>query len=136
MAFIKEKIADNKQLYDSFHLTYQGKKREVYEFSKWYVDRERDIYFEFLGGGTSDKPSTYAIIWEGRKVIIDVEVRVSKSEVKWFIEEIKASNKLQYNENKIIEIIKEIVREMYIGKSTKVEKIPTVNFVGEEQLNA
>lgn len=52
MAFVKEKILEeNKELFDSFNLCYDGVKREVNKFTYWLVDKEREIYFIYLGGG-------------------------------------------------------------------------------------
>ncbi len=135
MAFVRKSVLENKELYDSFNLKYRGKKIEVDDFSKWYVDEERNIYFEFLGGGALEHPSTYALILNKRKVIIDVEVRPSTDKVRWIIDNIKASKELEHHKNDIINIIKEVVTVIYKERKVEFLTIPSVIFVEEEQLN-
>lgn len=135
MAFVRKKISENKELYDSFNLMYHGKRKKVSELSKWYVDEERHIYFEFIGGGSLEQPSTYALILNNRKVIIDVEVRASTDKVCWIIENIKASKELEQHKNDIINTIKEAVIATYKGRKVEFSAIPSVVFVEEEQLN-
>ena len=135
MAFVRKRVLENKELHDSFNLKYYGKKVEVYDFSKWYVDEKRNIYLEFLGGGALERPNTYALILNKRKVIIDVEIRPSTNKVCWIIENIKASKELEQHKNDIINIIKEIATVIYKERKVEFLKIPDVVFVEEEQLN-
>lgn len=84
MAFVREYILDdNKELFDSFNLTYDGKQREANEFATWYADKERGIYFVFLGGGVFEQASTYALIWKSEKIIIDVNIQPTENAVYW-----------------------------------------------------
>lgn len=135
MAFVRKNVLENKELYDSFNLKYRGKNLDVDDISKWYVDEERNIYFKFLGGGALEHPSTYALIINKRKVIIDVEVRPSPDTVLWIIESIKASKELEQYKNDIINIIKEAVTIIYKERKVEFLTIPSVIFIEEEQLN-
>lgn len=135
MAFVKEKILEeNKELFDSFNLCYDGVKREVNKFTYWLVDKEREIYFIYLGGGALEHPYVYALIWKNRKVIITVESRSYKENVHWLIESIKASKSLEQDKKAIIEIIKEVVPITY-GCEVIFEVFPEPVFVEEERLN-
>ena len=135
MAFIKEKVLEKLELFESFNLTYDGKKREANESTMWYVDKEREIYFIYLGGGAWQIPTTYLLIWKNRKVIIDVEVRPTENEVHWKIESIKSSNQLQKQKDDLINIIKEIGAVMYKKRGMIIEAIPNILFVEESRLN-
>ena len=135
MAFVRKRVSENKELYNSFNLMYHGKRKEASELSKWYVDEERNIYFEFLGGGALEQPSTYILIWNNRKVMIDVEVRPSTDKVCWIIENIKAVKELERYKNDIINLIKEAAIALYKEKKVEFSAIPSVVFVEEEQLN-
>ena len=131
MPFVRKNISENKELYNSFNLMYQGKRKEANELSKWYVDEERNIYFEFLGGGSLGQPSTYALIINGKKVIIDVEVRPSTNIVCWIIENIKAENELEHLENYILNVIEEAVSATYKERQVEFSAFPSIDFVEE-----
>ena len=135
MAFIKEKVLEKKELFESFDLTYDGKKREANDSTSWYVDKERDIYFVYLGGGAWQVPNTYSLIWKNRKVIIDIDVRPTENEVHWIIERINSSNQLKHQKNDLINIIKEIAVVMYGERGVLIEAIPDVLFVEDNMLN-
>jgi hypothetical protein len=135
MAFVRKKVSEDRELYNSFNLVYQGKRKEADELSKWYVDEDRNIYFEFLGGGTLEQPSTYILIWNNKKVMINVEVRPSTDKVCWIIENIKAAKELEQYENDIISLIKEATIATYKERKVEFSAIPNVTFVEEEQLN-
>ena len=103
-------------------------------YKSWNVDKEREIYFIYLGGGTLERPSIYALIWKSKKVIISVESRSYKDNVHWLIESIKASKALEHDKEKIVEIIKEVVPISY-GCNVIFEVFPEPVFVEEEILN-
>lgn len=135
MAFIKKRVSENKDLYNSFNLIYQGKRKEADELSKWYVDEDRNIYFDFLGGGALEQPSTYMLIWNNRKVVINVEVRPSTDRVCWIIESIKAVKELELYKDDVINLIKEAAIATYKERKVMFSSIPSIDFVEEEQLN-
>ena len=136
MAFVKEDVlGNNMELYESFNLYYDGKKRNPNGATQWQVDKERDIHFIFLGGGALERPKVYALIWKGEKVIISVESRPQrKGNVHWLIEEIKASKNLEQYKDELVEIIKEVAEADY-GCEVVFMKFPEPIFVEEERLN-
>ncbi len=135
MAFVRRCVSENKELYNSFNLMYQGKRKEANELSKWYVDEKRNIYFEFLGGGALEQPSTYILIWNNRKAIINAEVRPSTDSVCWIIDNIKATKELELYKDDVINLIKEAVIATYKERKVVFSSIPSIVFVEDEQLN-
>lgn len=136
MAFIKEDVLEkNKEKYDSFGLKYDGKNREVNKGTQWHIDKERDIYWIYLGGGALERPYTYVLIWNNTRVVIDAEIRGTKTEEHWIIKKIKSSQELKIYKNELIEIIKEAVQSMYCVKTVIFKAIPDITFVSEDMLN-
>ena len=136
MAFRRKRVMEYRDLYNSFHLMYQGEKIEADELSKWYVDEDRNVYFDFLGGGCLEQPSTYVLIWNNRKVMINVEVRPSTDRVRWLIESIKAVKELYPYKDNIINLIKEAATVMYKDRTVIFSSIPDISFVDKENINS
>lgn len=134
MAFIKEKVLEKKELFESFNLTYDGKKRKVSEATIWYVDTEREIYFVWLGGGALETPKTYALIWKNRKAIIDVETRPSNDKTTWIMDMI-ASKQLESQKSDLMNILSEITFIMYKGEKVELQLLSDIEFVEENRLN-
>lgn len=135
MAFVKEYLTkQDKELLDSWKIRKEGKFIDPSIYKSWNVDKEREIYFIYLGGGTLERPSIYALIWKSKKVIISVEARSYKEDVHWLIASIKASKALEHDKEKIIEIIKEVVPIFY-GCKVIFEVFPEPVFIEEEILN-
>ena len=134
MAFIKEKVLEKLELFESFNLTYDGKKRKVSENTTWYVDTEREIYFVWLGGGTLGTPETYALIWKNRKAIIYVETRLSIDKTTWIMNMI-ASKQLESQKNDLMNILSEITFIMYKGEKVEFQLLSDIEFVEERRLN-
>lgn len=134
MAFIKEKVLEKLELFESFNLTYDGKKRKVSEATNWYVDTEREIYFVWLGGGALETPKTYALIWKNRKAIIDVETRPSNDKTTWIMDMI-ASKQLESQKSDLMNILSEITFIMYKGKKVEFQLLSDIEFVEESRLN-
>ena len=135
MAFVKEDVTGaDKALFDSFGFVFDNEPVKAGRFTTWTVDRKRDIYFTYLGGGALERPRSYAMIWKNKKIIIIVESRSYKENVHWLIESIKASKSLEQDKKAIIEIIKEVVPITY-GCEVIFEVFPEPVFVEEERLN-
>ena len=135
MAFVKEYLKKKeKELLGSWKIRKEEKFIDPSIYKSWNVDKEREIYFIYLGGGTLERPSIYALIWKSKKVIISVESRSYKDNVHWLIESIKASKALEHDKEKIVEIIKEVVPISY-GCNVIFEVFPEPVFVEEEILN-
>ena len=135
MAFVKEYLTkQDKELLDSWKICREGKLIESSIYKSWNVDREREIYFIFLGGGALERPSIYALILKNKKVIISVESRSYKDNVHGFIESIKASKTLEHDKENITEIIREVVPIFY-GCEVIFEVFPEPVFIEEEIFN-
>ncbi len=135
MAFVNAYLTKKeKELLGSWKIRKEEKFIDPSIYKSWNVDKEREIYFIYLGGGTLERPSIYALIWKSKKVIISVESRSYKDNVHWLIESIKASKALEHDKEKIVEIIKEVVPISY-GCNVIFEVFPEPVFVEEEILN-
>ena len=134
MAFIKEKVLEkNRELFESFNLTFREEKIDASEFTSWYVDKEREIYFIWLGGGALETPKTYALIWKNRKAIIYVETRPSNDKTTWIMDMI-ASKQLESQKSDLMNILSEITFIMYKGKKVEFQLLSDIEFVGDERL--
>ncbi|MCH5196341.1 MAG: hypothetical protein J1F28_06490 [Oscillospiraceae bacterium] len=136
MAFIKEKVLEkNRELFESFELMFREEKIDASEFTSWYVDKEREIYFIWLGGGALQIPETYELIWKNRKAIITVEFRPSKEQIYCIINSIKASRQLEQQKDELMNIIMEIISVMFNGKRIEYEMLSNFEFVEEHKLH-
>lgn len=55
MAFVREDVTGNdKTLFDSFRIVFENEPVTAGRFTTWTVDREREIYFTYLGGHQKD----------------------------------------------------------------------------------
>ncbi len=136
MSFVKEKVLEkNRDLFESFNLTYGGKKRNANESTNWYVDKKQDIYFIWLGGGTLQIPKTYALIWKNRKAIITVETRLSNEGTTWIIESVRASKQLESQKNDLMSILSQITIVMYKGEKVEFQLLSDIEFVEDDRIN-
>lgn len=136
MAFVKEYLTkQDKELLGSWKIRKEGKFIDPSIYKSWNVDKEREIYFIFLGGGALEHPCTYALILNKRKVIINVEVRPSADKVCWIIERIIASKELEQHQDDIINIIKEVAAAIYKERKVEFLSIPSIFFIEDEYLN-
>ena len=63
MAFVKEYLTKKeKELLGSWKIRKEEKFIDPSIYKSWNVDKEREIYFIYLGGGTLERPSIYALI--------------------------------------------------------------------------
>ena len=116
MAFIKEWLKEEDwELYNSFELYYDHKLKKANENRLWTVDKERDIYFIFLGGGGLDVPEEHAIIWQNRKIRIMSDTKAvtektsGKTFLHWAVTNIWAEKSLEKKESELIQLIREIL---------------------------
>lgn len=114
MAFIYEKILEKDwDLYNSFNLSYGGKKLIANKYKYWIIDRERKIYYILLGGGAFERPIEYALIWNDEIIFIDIESKVVRCDdledkLHYSINRILAPLILEPKEGKLIELIEEV----------------------------
>ena len=135
MALVKEDVTGaDKALFDSFGFVFDNEPVKAGRFTTWTVDRKRDIYFTYLGGGALERPSVYGLIWKNNKIIITTEIRGYIDKNHWLIESIKASNNLKDKKEELIEIIKETTNADN-QRGIIIDKLPEPVFVEEERLN-
>ena len=126
MGFVYEKVPEaDWELYNSFKLRNYDRNglKEANQFSQWTADRDRDIYFIFIGGVTLEMPEEYAIIWNGEKIIIYVErrsvvVNSTSREIQWSIDFISAPKLLMARKDELISIIEEVAYAAHDQKPT------------------
>ena len=138
MGFVYEKVPEaDWGLYNSFKLRSYGREgvSKANQYSFWTVDRERSIYFIFIGGGANELPYEYAIIWRGEKILIDVEARSMVTddplgELHWRIDSIIAPRSLESRKDDIVPLVLDVVNAVHAVQ----HKIPyrfTITHVAE-----
>ena len=69
MALVEEKVKEeDRELFNSF-----VPNRKAYECTKWIVDREKNIYFFWVGGEARECIDVYFMSWNNIKIYIDTE---------------------------------------------------------------
>lgn len=119
MAFINEKIKNEKdiKLYNSFNLKNPIIKEILRHesYSRWTVDREREIYFMHNGGGNSREfPGLLALVIKNQKILLEVIAEGNGDylvgiEAKWQILRMFIPNKLDLSKEIIMEYLKEAI---------------------------
>ncbi len=115
MAFISEWVQEKDwDLYNSFDFYFNHKRKLAHKNCYWTVDREREIYFIFSGGGNMDMPEEYSLIWKERKVRIERKAGLAyespsgENKLHMKIIKIVAEKSLEGKKDELIELIKEI----------------------------
>ncbi len=140
MAFVFEKVPEEDwDYFNSFNIIYQGEHYCADKYTQWAADKERRIYLTWLTRGLENS-NVYALIWESNVIIIETEVRPTRllngneetTEIRWFIEQIYAAQKLSSKSQEILALINESAKAMYklnIGhKNFKIISYPSVTF--------
>lgn len=81
MAFIKELVSKaDEKLYLSFEMyDYDGKTISGLKlYTNWVIDRQREIYFTYVSGGSNEHPRQFDLIWKNKKIVIFVEKNVGR----------------------------------------------------------
>ena len=69
MALVEEKVKEeDRELFNSF-----VPNRKAYDCTKWIVDREKNIYFFWVGGEVRECIDVYFMSWNNIKIYIDTE---------------------------------------------------------------
>ena len=127
MAFVKERIPEaDKELFNSFEIcdhTFRGRGRilEWHDERQWVADREKGIYFTFVGRDSDENHTfQYDLIWKGKKIIVNYifwvkdepgkEFALTYNQVICTVVGIRAPKELQQYEEEMIEIIKSVIR--------------------------
>ena len=136
MAFVRKDVkGKDKDFFNSFGIIYENNLVEADRFTMWTVDRERKIYFIYLGGGALEHPNAYALIWKNRKVIITVEVRPSKKSIGLLFEKIIATKELENFNEELEDIIKEIFCFTFKGREVEFINFSKIKFIEEGNLH-
>ena len=132
MGFIYEKVKEEDwELYNSFLPNYETADR----FTRWVADKERNIYFFWIGGETREEENVYFLAWDDLKIFIYTKVRiyeetdnVDKAHI-WINRILmpKAIKKDKKNINDTVEFIKEMLQIIYENQ-VFFEEISEVTF--------
>ena len=116
MAFIYEKVKEEDwELYNSFLPNYE----KADEFTRWVVDKERNIYFFWTGGEIRESMYEYFLAWDDLKIYIYTELRSGNEKIYIWIKQISIPKVLSNDNekiNEIVDMIKEILQIMYNNK--------------------
>ena len=113
MALVEEKVKEeDRELFNSF-----VPNRKAYECTKWIVDREKNIYFFWVGGEARECIDVYFMSWNNIKKYIYTESRIIVGgRVYIWIDSISIYKKLDSKSEivkEIIDTIKEALQMMY-----------------------
>ena len=117
MAFVYEKVKEeDRELYNSF---LPNEKAD--EVTRWVADKERNIYFFWIGGETRECIEEYFLAWNDLKIYIYTVEKMYRDNkdirtVHIWINTISMPNKLNNDKEKIKEIvdmIQEILQMTY-----------------------
>ncbi|MDE6208948.1 MAG: hypothetical protein K2M73_04625 [Lachnospiraceae bacterium] len=126
MAFIYERVKEeDRELFNSF-----VKSRKANKYTRWVADKERNIYFFWIGGESREYTKEYFLAWNDLKVYIYTEVKCGKEDVHIWIKRISMPKVLSNNNekiNEIVDMIPEILQMMYRSKII-FEEIVTPSF--------
>ncbi|MDE6208946.1 MAG: hypothetical protein K2M73_04615 [Lachnospiraceae bacterium] len=126
MGFIYEKVKEEDwELYNSISPRLKAGKH-----TRWVVDKERNIYFFWIGGETREYIEKYFFTWNGLNIYIYIEVRCGKEDVHICIKRISMPKVLSSNNdkiNEIVDMIPEILQMIYRSKII-FEKIAVPSF--------
>ena len=134
MGFVKEMVCpDSEMLYNSFMIEYEGEICKANKYMSWYVDKERDMYFSFLGGFTNERAASYVLVWKNKKIMIEVDVKPTKDVVYWSILRIKAAKELELYRDEIEEIICEVATIVHSERKLVIDQMADIVFCLEDK---
>ena len=96
----------------------------------WTVDKENDMYLLKYSEKGRLRLETYIFVWNGFRTFIDVEVIEKEDTTDWSIEYITSTKELKSDKEKLIQLIKEAVKTMYVG-NVNIIKVPVPVFKGD-----
>ena len=115
MGFVYEVVKEeDRELFNSFLPS-----RKANRNTMWVADKERSIYFFYIGGEIRESIYEYFLAWDDLKIYIYTEVRCSKEDVHIWINTISMPKVLRNNNDKVKEIVKiipDILKKMYKSK--------------------
>jgi hypothetical protein len=87
---------------------------------RWMVDRERSLYFLPLGGGFSDIPKLFALVFPGGTATIECEKDSARGLTKWIILRVRISRALAPR----AEEIRGLMHEALKAYGIRVKRVP------------
>jgi hypothetical protein len=84
MSFRSEEISDaDHEKYKCASLAayrFGGRDSDCVRFANWTIDRERNSFLVFLGGGIGPFPERFALVWNGEIVVLECSSRRRRDE--------------------------------------------------------
>lgn len=116
MAFIKEYItSEDIDFLNTLEIyNYHQKNIKCWnEKNIWMVDREKEIYFIYVGGSMNleQDPQQYELIWKGKKVVIFQDNYSHDN--KWILSGIYAPVEFEPMEEQLLDVIRMVLNEYY-----------------------
>ena len=132
MALVEEKVKEeDRELFNSF-----VPNRKAYECTKWIVDREKNIYFFWVGGDYRDYTKTYFMSWNNINIFIYTKSwNVIGEGTHMWINKVLIYKKLDSKSEIVKEIIDTIkaALQMRYDNSIKFQKIANPTFEEEKK---
>ncbi len=116
MALVYEKVKkEDWELYNSFLPNIET----ADEYTKWVVDREKNIYFFWTGGEVRESIYEFFMSLDNLKVYIYTQIRCVAGNMYVWIDRISIPKKISDNNEKkaeIVSLVKEILQILYNNK--------------------
>ena len=132
MALVEEKVKEeDRELFNSF-----VPNRKAYECTKWIVDREKNIYFFWVGGDYRDSSDIYFMFWNNIKIFIHTESwSVVGGGTHMWINKVLINKKLDSKSEIVKEIMDTIKTMLQIryDNSIKFQRIANPTFKEEKK---
>ena len=116
MALVYEKVKkEDWELYNSFLPNIET----ADEYTKWVVDREKNIYFFWTGGEVRESIYEFFMSLDNLKVYIYTQIRCVAGNMYVWIDRISIQKKISDNNEKkaeIVSLVKEILQILYNNK--------------------
>ena len=132
MALVEEKVKEeDRELFNSF-----VPNRKANECTKWIVDREKNIYFFWVGGDYRDSSDIYFMFWNNIKIFIYTESwSVVGEGIHMWINKVLINKKLDSKSEIVKEIMDTIKTMLQIryDNSIKFQRIANPTFKEEKK---
>lgn len=139
MAFVREHVPqDEWDFFNALNIQFESKHIMANKYSKWVIDRDREIIFTLVGRPGRDYGRTYILIWGKSRIYLYVEsrsVQPSENGVRtyhWDIKNITAPEHLKVKRKEVIRLIRdvsEIENKDEIGGVFVIDNIEEIQFV-------
>ena len=133
MGFVKENITteEDKARFNAFKFVTPVSKKnyEISKSTKWVIDRERDIFMTYLGGGPHEVPDFFVLILPEGRVYFEGFRKVTgdgpgTQEIWWELIRVDIPSHIKSRELEIQELIKEVLTAYHeVGVSKWVKAV-------------